>query len=54
MMLDPQFAAVFAVTSGVGFLMAFAGVQKSLLDWRRRRVCPGCGRHAEGGRCGCA
>ena len=38
--------AVFAVlTSGVGYLMILAGLQKSALEWkRRRRFCPSCGR----------
>jgi len=34
-----------AVTLGVGCLMALAGLQKSALEWRRRRrICPSCGR----------
>jgi hypothetical protein len=52
--LTPQFAAVFVVTTGVGFLMILSGVQKSLLEWRqRRRTCPSCGRHINGRTCGC-
>jgi NADH pyrophosphatase NudC (nudix superfamily) len=52
--LTPQLAAVFAVTTGVGFLMMLAGVQKSLLEWRqRRRTCPSCGRRIHGRTCGC-
>jgi hypothetical protein len=42
--LDPQMAMLFAVTSGVGYLMVLSGVGKSLLDWKRRRHCPSCGR----------
>jgi hypothetical protein len=42
--LDPQMALLFAVTSGVGYLMVVSGVGKSLLDWKRRRFCPSCGR----------
>lgn len=42
--LDPQLMALFAATSGVGYLMIMSGVQKSLLDWKRRRACPACGR----------
>jgi hypothetical protein len=37
-------AMLFAVTSGVGYLMVLSGVGKSLLDWKRRRSCPSCGR----------
>jgi NADH pyrophosphatase NudC (nudix superfamily) len=41
-------------TAGVGVLMSFAGLQKSALEWkRRRRVCPSCGRELRGRRCGC-
>ncbi|MDQ4030557.1 MAG: hypothetical protein M3168_05895 [Actinomycetota bacterium] len=53
--LTPQLAAVFAATTGVGFLMIVSGVQKSLLEWRqRRRTCPSCGRHIDGRTCGCS
>lgn len=52
--LTPQIAAVFAVTTGVGFLMMLSGIQKSLLEWRqRRRTCPACGRQIHGRTCGC-
>ncbi|MBD0338488.1 MAG: hypothetical protein ICV67_04280 [Thermoleophilia bacterium] len=50
--LDPQLAAAFAVTTGVGFLMLISGVHKSLLEWRhRRRPCPSCGRDIDGRVC---
>ena len=35
--LDPQLLAMLVGTTGVGFLMMMAGVQKSALEWRRRR-----------------
>jgi hypothetical protein len=41
---DPQFAILFAVTSGAGYLLVMSGIGKSLLDWKRRRSCPSCGR----------
>lgn len=45
MHLDPQIALLGIVTCGVGYVMALAGVQKSALEWRRRkRTCPSCGR----------
>jgi hypothetical protein len=51
--LDPQLLAMLVGTTGVGFLMLMAGVQKSALEWRRRRrSCPSCGRHIEGRVCG--
>ena len=48
MMLDPQLAGLFALTTGVGFLMTLSGLQKSMLEFRtRRRTCPSCGKHIE-------
>jgi hypothetical protein len=50
--LDPQLTSFFAVTMGVGYLMIQSGLQKSLLEWRRRRrSCPSCGRPTTA--CGC-
>jgi hypothetical protein len=42
--VDPQLATLFALTSGVGYLMVMSGVGKSLLVWKRKRTCPSCGR----------
>jgi hypothetical protein len=51
---DSQVAMALIVTTGVGFLMVFSGVQKHLLEWRRStRHCPACGRRIEGRTCGC-
>jgi hypothetical protein len=45
MTLDPHVLTIAAATLGVGWLMALAGLQKSALEWRkRRRICPSCGR----------
>jgi hypothetical protein len=42
---DPHIAILAVLTLGVGWVMAMAGVQKSALEWRRRRrICPSCGR----------
>jgi hypothetical protein len=50
--LTPQLAALFVATTGVGVLMMFSGVHKSLLEWRnRRRQCPSCGRTVDGRVC---
>jgi hypothetical protein len=47
MTLDPQLTTLFAVTMGIGYLMIQSGLQKSLLEWRKRkRSCPSCGREA--------
>jgi hypothetical protein len=52
--LTPQMIALFAST-GVGVWMAIAGVQKSVLEWRRqKRTCPSCGREIPGRTCGCS
>jgi hypothetical protein len=50
--IDPQLAAAFVATTGVGFLMMVAGVHKSMLEWRnKRRHCPSCGRLVDGRVC---
>ncbi len=51
--LDPQLATLLAMTAGVGLLMSLSGIHKGLLEWRRQRSCPGCGRPVSQGRCGC-
>jgi len=51
--MDPHLAFVFAVCTAAGGLMAMSGISKSLLEWRKRRACPGCGRPLIDGRCGC-
>ena len=46
---------LLASTTGVGYLMLTAGIEKKALEWRRRRrICPGCGRHINGRVCGCS
>jgi formate dehydrogenase maturation protein FdhE len=46
MTLDPHVMTLAAATLGVGWLMAYAGLQKSALELKKkRRVCPSCGRH---------
>ena len=50
--LDPQLTTFFAITMGIGYLMIQSGLQKSMLEWRRRRrSCPSCGRESRS--CGC-
>jgi NADH pyrophosphatase NudC (nudix superfamily) len=54
MRVDLQFAILMISTTGIGFLMMLSGVQKSLLDWRRRgRTCPACGRQIRNRTCSC-
>jgi NADH pyrophosphatase NudC (nudix superfamily) len=56
MTLDPHTTILAITTVFVGYFMTVAGLQKSVLEWRRRRrVCPSCGRHIESRVCsGCA
>jgi hypothetical protein len=50
-----QIALLAALTLGIGYVMALAGVQKSALEWRRRRrTCPSCGREIVARTCRCA
>jgi NADH pyrophosphatase NudC (nudix superfamily) len=45
MQLDLHIVLLGLLTLAVGYVMAYAGVQKSALEWRRqRRICPSCGR----------
>jgi hypothetical protein len=38
---------LFLLFAGVAYLMMFAGVKKSALEWKRpTRACSSCGRHA--------
>jgi hypothetical protein len=54
MKLDPSIASLAVVTLGVGYGMLVAGVNKSALEWRRRRrTCPSCGRYIERRACSC-
>ena len=44
--MDPHVFTLAAATLGVGWLMAYAGLQKSALELKKkRRICPSCGRH---------
>jgi hypothetical protein len=39
-------ALLLVSTTGVGYLMLTAGIEKRALEWRRRRrSCPSCGKH---------
>jgi hypothetical protein len=54
MTVTPQLAMLFALTTGIGFLMILSGVGKKGLEWtRRRRLCPSCGREIRRRRCAC-
>ena len=50
--LDPHVLTLIALVSGIGYVMAYAGIAKNALEWKRhRRICPSCGRESE--TCGC-
>lgn len=54
MAIDPHLVLLGVLTAVVGYLMAVAGIQKSALEWRRRRrTCPSCGREVQRGICKC-
>jgi len=45
MTIDLHIVTLAALTLGIGWVMMTAGLQKSALEWRRRRrICPSCGR----------
>jgi hypothetical protein len=47
-------ASLALLTLSVGWLMTLAGMQKSILEWRkRRRTCPLCGREIVARTCSC-
>jgi formate dehydrogenase maturation protein FdhE len=48
MTFSPHLATLAVATLAIGWLMALAGLQKSALEFKkRRRVCPSCGRRIE-------
>jgi hypothetical protein len=45
MTIHLHIVTIAILTVGIGWMMMMAGVQKSALEWRRRRrICPSCGR----------
>jgi hypothetical protein len=51
MAVDPHIASL-VLTTGIGFVMVLAGLQKNALERRgRRKFCPACGRDLRA--CGC-
>jgi hypothetical protein len=54
--MTPELAFLMVSTTGVGYLMLSAGLQKKALEWkRRRRTCAGCGKPLPGQSvCSCA
>ena len=45
MHVDSNIALMAILTIGVGYVMVLAGLNKSMLEWRRStRSCPSCGR----------
>ncbi len=54
MTIDPHTILPAVATLMAGWLMATAVLQKSALEWRRRRrTCPSCGRDLRGAGCVC-
>jgi hypothetical protein len=47
-------AGLFVLTTGLGWIMIASGLEKGVLEWRRRRrICPNCGREIVGRSCSC-
>ena len=45
MTIHLHIVTIAILTVGIGWMMMMAGLQKSALEWRRRRrICPSCGR----------
>ena len=52
MAMNLHVAMLVILTVGIGWVMMTAGLQKSALEWRRRRrVCPSCGREMQASVC---
>jgi hypothetical protein len=49
--IDPHVELFMAVASAAAWLMTKAGLAKNMLELKRRRICPPCGRQ---GRCNCS
>jgi NADH pyrophosphatase NudC (nudix superfamily) len=50
-----QAALLLISSTGVGVLMMKAGIEKKMLEWRRReRICAGCGKPLSRPVCTCA
>ena len=50
--MTTQMLSLVISTTGIGFLMTLAGLQKNALEGRRRkRICPSCGREIHGRTC---
>ena len=53
--MPPETALLLASSTGVGVLMMKAGIEKKMLEWRRReRLCAGCGKPLNRPICTCA
>jgi hypothetical protein len=52
----PEMSLLLASSTAVGVLMIRAGIEKKMLEWRRReRICAGCGKPIRGHSvCSCA
>jgi len=50
---DPHLLGVLITTTGVGLSMAWLAARMSLIEFRRPKRCPSCGRERVFGGCGC-
>jgi hypothetical protein len=52
--LDTQMLGVLTITAGVSFAMVWLAVRTSMIELRRPRKCPACGRLRQSGHCRCS
>jgi hypothetical protein len=51
--LHTQMLGVLSITAGLSFAMVWLAVRTTMIDLRRPRRCPACGRLRRQGACGC-
>ena len=50
---DPHLLGVLIITTGIGLAMTWLAARVSLIEFRKPRRCPACGRERIAGSCGC-
>jgi hypothetical protein len=51
--IDTQMLGVVTITAGLSFAMLWLATRTSMIELRRPRRCPACGRLRQRGACGC-
>jgi hypothetical protein len=50
---DPNIMGVLIITTGIGVAMTWLAARLSMIELRKPRRCPACGRQRVAGTCGC-